>query len=57
VILSETTNMRIYLDVCCFNRPFDDPSQDRVRVEAEAAKAIVLKIGRGEWNGREFEVL
>lgn len=28
--------MRVYLDNCCFNRPFDDQRQTRVRVEAEA---------------------
>lgn len=28
--------MKIYLDNCCFNRPFDDQSQIRVRLEAEA---------------------
>lgn len=28
--------MRIYLDNCCFNRPFDAQGSARVRVEAEA---------------------
>ncbi len=28
--------MRIYLDNCCFNRPFDDQSQIRILLEAEA---------------------
>lgn len=28
--------MRAYLDNCCFNRPFDDQSDLRVRVETEA---------------------
>lgn len=28
--------MRIYLDNCCFNRPFDNQAQTRVRLEAEA---------------------
>lgn len=28
--------MRVYMDNCCFNRPFDDPSQIRIRLEAEA---------------------
>jgi hypothetical protein len=27
---------RIYLDNCCFNRPFDDQSQIRIRIETEA---------------------
>ena len=32
--------MRIYLDNCCFNRPFDDQSQLRIRLETEAKLAI-----------------
>ena len=33
--------MTIYLDVCCLNRPFDDQSQNRVRLEAEAILSIL----------------
>ncbi len=33
--------MRIYLDACCLLRPFDDQSQDRVRLESEAVLSIV----------------
>lgn len=33
--------MRIYLDVCCLNRPFDDQSHDRIRIESEAVLAIL----------------
>ncbi len=32
--------MRIYLDNCCFNRPFDDQSQIRIRIESEAKLRI-----------------
>jgi hypothetical protein len=39
--------LRIYLDVCCLNRPFDNQVQDRVRLEAEAVLAI-LKIEKNE---------
>jgi predicted nucleic acid-binding protein len=28
--------MRLYLDNCCFNRPFDDQSQIKIRLETEA---------------------
>jgi hypothetical protein len=28
--------MRIYLDNCCFNRPFDNQAQTKIRLEAEA---------------------
>lgn len=39
--------MRVYLDNCCFNRPFDDQSQMRIRLEAEAKLAIQEKIQSG----------
>jgi hypothetical protein len=42
IVLSVKTAWRIYLDVCCLNRPFDDQSQERVRMEAEAVKSILL---------------
>jgi predicted nucleic acid-binding protein len=41
--------MRIYLDNCCYNRPFDDLSQDRVYLEAEAVVAIISYCERGDW--------
>lgn len=31
----------LYLDVCCLNRPFDDQSQNRVRLEAEAVLSLL----------------
>lgn len=31
----------VYLDVCCFKRPFDDAGQPRVRREAEAVAAVL----------------
>jgi len=36
--------MRLYLENCCFNRPFDDQSQARVRLEAEAKLEIQQRI-------------
>jgi predicted nucleic acid-binding protein len=32
--------MRIYLDNCCYNRPFDDQKQLRIRIETEAKLAV-----------------
>jgi predicted nucleic acid-binding protein len=32
--------MKLYLDNCCFNRPFDDQSQIRIRLETEAKLKI-----------------
>src|ERR1035441_125206 len=33
--------MKLYLNVCCWNRPFDDQSQNRVRLEAAAVLSIL----------------
>lgn len=41
--------IRLYLDTCCFNRPFDDQTQLRVRRETEAALLILESVTRGEW--------
>ncbi len=32
--------LRIYLDNCCFNRPYDDQSQLRIKLEAEAKMRV-----------------
>ena len=40
--------MRIYLDNCCFNRPYDDQSQIRIQIESEAKLFIQAKILAGE---------
>jgi predicted nucleic acid-binding protein len=39
--------MRIYLDVCCLNRPFDDQSQERIRMESEAVGLVLELCERG----------
>ncbi len=33
-------SVKVYLDLCCFNRPFDDQSQLLVRLQTEAKLAI-----------------
>jgi predicted nucleic acid-binding protein len=33
--------MRVYLDMCCLKRPFDDQSQPRIRLESEAVLALL----------------
>lgn len=33
--------MKIYFDVCCLNRPFDNHTQDKIRLESEAILAIL----------------
>jgi predicted nucleic acid-binding protein len=37
--------VKIYLDVCCLNRPFDDHSQERIRLESEA---VITILGRSK---------
>jgi len=45
----------VYLDTCCLNRPFDDQSQSRIHLEAEAVLLILLyhKLGYWEWVSSE----
>jgi predicted nucleic acid-binding protein len=51
------TSMKIYLDTCCLNRPFDDQRQPRIRLEAEAVTLVLEKIRQREWNWVGSEVL
>lgn len=39
--------MRIYLDSCCYNRPYDDQNQPRIHLEATAKMAIQNEIKNG----------
>jgi len=45
-----TASLRIYLDVCCLNRPFDDQTQDRVHLETEAILLILERCQTGKWQ-------
>ncbi len=47
----------IYLDACCLNRPFDDQSQDRIRLEAEAILIILNHVKNDEWQWISSTVL
>jgi len=42
--------MKIYLDNCCFNRPFDDQSQLRILLESEAKLRIQENIRSGTFK-------
>ena len=42
--------MRIYLDNCCFNRPFDDQSQMRIFLEAQAKLYVQSRIREGIYD-------
>ena len=41
--------MKIYLDTCCLNRPFDDQAQERIRLETESVMIILSHLQRKEW--------
>ncbi len=41
---------RIYLDVCCLNRPFDDQTQQRIHLETEAVLLILNQCKVGDWK-------
>jgi len=49
--------MKIYLDTCCINRPFDDQRQPRIRLESEAITLIMEKTHQGEWEWIGSEIL
>jgi hypothetical protein len=34
-------NYKIYLDVCCLNRPFDDQTQPRIYLETQSVMTII----------------
>ena len=40
--------LRIYLDNCCFNRPYDDQSQFKIALEAQCKLRIQNRIKAGE---------
>ena len=42
--------MLLYLDICCFNRPFDNQSHQKIYLETEAKLFIQRKIKDGIYN-------
>ncbi|HVW99552.1 MAG TPA: PIN domain-containing protein, partial [Candidatus Babeliaceae bacterium] len=46
--LHEYLEMLVYLDNCCFNRPFDDQSSIRVKLETDAKLYVQLLIRAGK---------
>lgn len=42
--------MRIYLDNCCYNRPYDDQSQTKIYIETQAKLDIQAYIRKGRWD-------
>ena len=42
--------MKIYLDNCCYNRPFDDQTQMKIHLETQAKLYIQSKIKDGSYE-------
>ena len=42
--------MKIYLDVCCLNRPFDDHTEDKIHLESEVIITILSHIFDKKWE-------
>ena len=49
--------MLVYMDNCCFNRPYDDLSQDKARLESEAVLTIIDHCEREIWDLCSSDVL
>jgi len=49
--------MKVYLDACCLNRPFDDQGQDRIRMESEAILIILNHLHAHDWEWIGSEAL
>ncbi len=47
---------RVYLDVSCLNRPFDDQGQARIRLEAEAIRLVFELADRGQLRSVSSEM-
>lgn len=42
--------MKIYMDNCCLNRPFDNQANLRVHLEAEAIKTIIVLVEQQKFS-------
>lgn len=54
--LQKDARVKLYLNVSCLNRPFDDQEQARVRLEAAAVGIILERIDEGQWMHVSSEV-
>jgi predicted nucleic acid-binding protein len=43
-------SLRVYLDACCLNRPFDDQTQPRIALETQAILTILRQCESGNWK-------
>lgn len=49
--------IKLYLDNCCYSRPFDDLTQEKNNLEAQAIKVIIDKYSKNEFEIYTSEVL
>ncbi len=42
--------LKVYFDVCCYNRPFDDCLHDRIELEANAIISIMYRCIQNKWE-------
>jgi predicted nucleic acid-binding protein len=49
--------VRIYLDMSCLNRPFDDQTQLRIRLESETIIFILQNFNLPQWEWISSEIL
>jgi hypothetical protein len=49
-LMPEEESLKFYLDVCCLNRPFDDQSQGRIRLESDAVILILENAKQRNWR-------
>ena len=47
----------IYLDSCCYNRPYDDLSSDKVRLESEAVLTILEHNEHQTWTVLSSDII
>lgn len=48
--MSDNKIIKVYLDNCCYNRPYDDQGQLRISLETQAKLRIQEKIRKKELN-------
>jgi hypothetical protein len=48
---------KIYLDVCCLNRPLDDQTQERVQRETTAIMHIIGYFANNTWQWLASEIV
>ena len=49
--------LKLYLDNCCYSRPFDDLTQEKINLESQAIKVIIDKYCNNEFKIYTSDVL